>query len=67
MSKYKNLDFSADETELDAEVPSRAFVVKVFHLYQRRNEWVNWDGDNDLVKRSGLFFRLSIQEATDSA
>lgn len=41
--------------------------VKVFHVYKRRNEWINWDGDTSLVNRSGKAIKLSDQEARDYA
>ncbi|MCG7879167.1 MAG: hypothetical protein JAY75_23000 [Candidatus Thiodiazotropha taylori] len=67
MTRFKDLVFHTDKIDLDAEIVTKAFVTKVFHLYQRRNEWVNWDGDTSLVKRTWSNFDLSLQEATDSA
>ena len=42
-------------------------LIKVFHLYQRRNEWVNWDGDTNLISRSGHNIKLTLEEAEASA
>lgn len=42
-------------------------VGKVFHLYERRNEWVNWSGDTDIVSRSGRAVKLFLFEAEQSA
>lgn len=38
-------------------------IVKGYHLYSRRNEWTNWDGDTNLVRRSYRDFKLTITEA----
>lgn len=40
---------------------------KAFHVYKRRNEWVNWDGDTDLVNRSWASIYLSLREAEQYA
>lgn len=42
-------------------------IVKGFHLYTRRNEWVNWDGDTSLVRRSYKEFRCTLSEAENDA
>ena len=41
--------------------------IKVFHLYERRNEWVNWDGDTELVNRSWHNIKLTLEAAEGSA
>jgi len=42
-------------------------LVKGFHLYKRRNEWVNWDGDTSLVRRSHKEYRLILSDAEQAA
>ena len=42
-------------------------VVKGFHLYSRRNEWVNWDGDTNLVRRSYREYNCTLRDAEDKA
>lgn len=37
--------------------------AKGFHLYKRRNEWINWDGDTSLVRRSFKEVKTSLHEA----
>ena len=44
-----------------------AEVIKVFHLYKRRNEWLNWDGDTGLINRSRQSVKLTLDEAEVSA
>ena len=67
MPRFKDLVFKTNEIDLSAERATKAFVIKVFHLYTRRNEWVNWDGDTSLVNRTWTLFDMSLQESTDSA
>jgi hypothetical protein len=42
-------------------------IVKGFHLYTRRNEWVNWNGDTDLVRRSYKEYKCTLRDAEHSA
>lgn len=42
-------------------------VVKVFHLYKRRNEWLNWDGDTGLINRSRQSVKLTLEDAEATA
>lgn len=67
MSRFKNLVFRTNEIDLSAELVSKAFLTKVFHLHQCRNEWVIWKGGTNLVNRSFSLFDLSLQATTDSA
>ena len=50
-----------------SEKPERISVVKVFHLYESRNEWVNWNGDTDLVNRTWHRVYLTLNQAEMSA
>ncbi|QDX82121.1 hypothetical protein B9N43_13230 [Denitratisoma sp. DHT3] len=40
---------------------------KGFHLYEQRNQWVNWDGDTDVVSRSQMAIQLSLNDAEQRA
>lgn len=40
---------------------------KAFHLYEQRNEWVNWDGDTNLIHRSRNNIYLSLTQAEQHA
>jgi len=56
-----------DNKKIEKEQIVTAWVGKGFHLYEQRNEWINWDGDTALVNRSGHYsipFSLSDAEKT---
>ena len=40
---------------------------KAFHVYQRRNEWLNWGGDTDLVNRSWTSIYFTLKDAEQYA
>lgn len=63
--RFKDLTFNKDEVDLASENISSAFVIKIFHRFERRNEWINWDGDTGLIHR-GTLFNLTLEEATDT-
>lgn len=67
MSRFKDLIFRTSKFDLNTEMVSKAFITKVFHLYQKRNERVNWQGYTSAVTRSWLLFDLNLQESMDSA
>lgn len=54
-------------SKIEQEPVIAAILGKAFHLYERRNEWVNWDGDTDVVSRSGKIVRLSLSDAEQHA
>lgn len=48
--------------------PIKSVVVgKAFHVYQQRNEWVNWNGSTDVVNRSWTSIYLSLKDAEQFA
>jgi hypothetical protein len=55
------------QQKLKAEDIKSVEVGKAFHLFKRRNEWVNWSGDTSLVNRSNHAVKLSLFEAEQSA
>ena len=57
----------ARHSKIEQEPVVGAILGKGFHLYERRNEWVNWNGDTDVVSRSGSNVRLSLSDADDYA
>ncbi|KXJ50743.1 MAG: hypothetical protein AXW17_10025 [Colwellia sp. Phe_37] len=52
---------------LKSEYVTGAKLCKVYSQYQMRNEWVNWDGDTDLVNRSGKNVEISLLGAEQSS
>ncbi|MBB5211500.1 hypothetical protein [Microbulbifer hydrolyticus] len=55
-----------DQEKLEEKIESVSWG-KAFHIYEQRNEWVNWDGDTSLVNRSGKHVKLSLYAAEESA
>jgi hypothetical protein len=55
------------QKKLKDEVVESVDIAKGFHLYERRNEWVNWNGDTSLVSRSGCAVKLTLSDAEQSA
>lgn len=55
MRRFREHTFKLSEFDLSSESVCNIFVIKVFHQYEHRNEWVNWDGDTNIVHRGGLF------------
>ena len=58
---------SSTEAIIKKEPITAINIGKGYHLYQRRNEWVNWDGDTDTVKRSASTIFLTLDEAKEMA
>lgn len=58
---------SKNEERILNEKINAISMVKVFNLYQQRNEWVSYDGDTSLVNRSNYHVLLTLDEAQDSA
>lgn len=54
-------------SKIEQEPVTAVNLGKGFHLYERRNEWVNWDGNTDVVSRSGRNVRLSLSDAEQHA
>ncbi|MDD2739457.1 MAG: hypothetical protein PHR94_11040 [Methylomonas lenta] len=67
MQGLKSLVFKTNSIDLSSEQVARAFIIKVFHLYQTRNEWTNWSGDTSVVKRTWSLFYMNLEDATDSS
>jgi hypothetical protein len=66
MRRCKEHSFRISEFDLSSEKVTDIFLIKVFHQYEHRNEWVNWNGDTGIVHRGGLF-DLSLEDLTDAA
>lgn len=54
-------------SKIEQEPVTAVILGKGFHLYKRRNEWVNWGGDTDVVSRSGRNVMLSLSDAEQHA
>lgn len=65
MRRSKEHTFKLSEFDLTQKV-TNTFITKVYHRYEHRNEWVNWNGDTGIVHRSGLF-DFSLEDSTDAA
>jgi hypothetical protein len=64
--KEDSFIFNLRDFDYSKDVCNRVSIVKVYHLYERRNEWLNWNGDTGLVRRGGLV-RPTLEESTDRA
>lgn len=42
-------------------------AVKLYHVGERRNEWVNWNGETNVVERGGLCIKPSLRSARSYA
>ena len=54
-------------SEIDSDFITTVKGCVVFNLYKERNEWVNWNGDTDKIRRSGSIVLLSLDEAEQEA
>lgn len=66
MRRFREHTFKLSEFDLSSEKISDIFVIKVFHQYDHRNEWVNWNGNTGIIHRGGLF-DLTLEDSTDAA
>lgn len=57
----------SDEAFIDSARVVSARLVVVFFLHQSRNEWVNWNGDTDNIRRPVGPVKGAIDEAYESA
>lgn len=53
--------------DLKSEKIQSVSLVKGFHLYSRRNEWVNWNGDTGLIRRSHNEYNFTLSDAENAA
>ena len=60
------MDYHQEERLLGEKVKEIS-MVKVFNLYQQRNEWLNWDGDTGIVNRGRNSVKLTLESAEQSA
>ncbi|WP_045378180.1 hypothetical protein [Vibrio campbellii] len=57
-----------DKRELFDETPVKRFqLCKLYHVYERRNEWADWNGNTQLVSRSGKRLKTTLEEAENYA
>ncbi|WP_177419081.1 hypothetical protein [endosymbiont of Lamellibrachia barhami] len=67
MLTTNNLNFNWDSSKSDDELVSDAFLIKVYNLYQRRNEWGGIFSKTTVKERSWEDYYLTLQDARDSA
>lgn len=56
--------------QINGEKIEQVGICKIFHVYTRRNEWANWDGDTHMVRRANAdqrWIKMSLQTAEDFA
>ncbi len=63
----KILSFKTEKIDTCSVQIQEAIVVKVFHTYQCRNEWINWAGDTSIMRRRLSNFEIGLRDASDSA
>lgn len=57
----------ANNASLDINKLQNILVGKAYHLYENRNEWVDWNGDTAMVSRSRRTVELSLDNAKQLA
>ncbi len=67
MVTTNSLNFNWNSSKLVDALVSDAFLIKVYNLYQRRNEWGGIFSRTTLRERSWEDYYLTLQDARDSA
>lgn len=58
-----SLSFSLDNYDLKGEEVLAAHPIKIYHHYEQRNAWINWDGDTMLTNRHHPSFSINLESA----
>jgi hypothetical protein len=59
--------FALDDYDLKSEHVLAAYPIKIYHHYEQRNAWVNWDGDTMLTNRHRPSFSIDLESAKQKA
>lgn len=60
-------DKSNTQEQFERSSIEKLQLCKMYHVYERRNEWADWSGDTHLVSRSGKRLKQTLFEAETHA